>query len=84
MRAMRYATRDRRVRKREFRQLWTVRINAGCRELGVNYSRFINALKKHNVTLDRKSLSELAVRDAAAFKAVVQHVMGSAKAKASK
>ncbi len=84
MRAMRYATRDRRVRKREFRQLWTIRINAGCRELGVSYSRFINALKKQNVTLDRKSLSELAVRDAAAFKAVVQLVMGSAKAKASK
>lgn len=85
MRAMRFATRDRKVRKREFRSLWTVRINAGCRELGVSYSRFINALKKKNVTLDRKSLSEIAVRDAAAFKEIVQHVMGgAAKAKAAK
>lgn len=83
-RAMRFATRDRKVRKREFRSLWTVRINAGCRELGVSYSRFINALKLKNVTLDRKSLSEIAVRDAAAFKEIVQHVMGAAKAKAAK
>lgn len=80
-RALRFATRDRKVRKREFRSLWTVRINAGCRELGVSYSRFINALKLKNVTLDRKSLSEIAVRDAAAFKEIVQHVMGAAKAK---
>ncbi len=83
-RALRFATRDRKVRKREFRSLWTVRINAGCRELGVSYSRFINALKLKNVTLDRKSLSEIAVRDAAAFKEIVQHVMGAAKAKAAK
>jgi len=83
-RALRFATRDRKVRKREFRSLWTVRINAGCRELGVSYSRFINALKLKNVTLDRKSLSEIAVRDAAAFKEIVQYVMGAAKAKAAK
>lgn len=84
MRAMRFATRDRKVRKREFRQLWTVRINAGCRELGVSYSRFINALQKKKVGLDRKSLAEIAVRDAAAFKEIVQFVMGGSKAKAAK
>ncbi|MBU3758724.1 MAG: 50S ribosomal protein L20 [Candidatus Omnitrophica bacterium] len=84
MRAMRFATRDRKVRKREFRQLWTVRINAGCRELGVSYSRFINALQKKKVGLDRKSLAEIAVRDAAAFKEIVQFVMGGTLTKASK
>lgn len=81
---MRFATRDRKVRKREFRQLWTVRINAGCRELGVSYSRFINALQKKKVGLDRKSLAEIAVRDAAAFKEIVQFVMGGTLTKASK
>ena len=72
IRAMAFATRDRKQRKRQFRRLWTVRINAACRELGTTYSRFIAGLKKASVSLDRKSLAELAVRDAAAFKKIVE------------
>jgi large subunit ribosomal protein L20 len=66
-----YAYRDRRNRKREFRKLWIVRINAACRENGVSYSRFINGLSKAGVEMDRKALSELAVHDAAAFSVLV-------------
>lgn len=73
-RAMRYATRDRKARKREFRSLWNVRINAACRSVGLSYSVFINALKKANVELDRKSLAELAVRDNDSFKKVAELV----------
>jgi len=62
-----YAYRDRRVRKRDFRSLWISRINAAVRREGVSYSRFIGALKKNGVTLNRKALAELAVSDAAAF-----------------
>lgn len=72
MRAMAFATRDRKQRKRHFRALWNVRINAACRENGTTYSRFISALKKANIQLDRKSLAELAVHDSAAFKKLVQ------------
>ena len=57
-----YAYRDRKVRKREFRKLWILRINAGVREHGLSYSRFINGLKLGNIALDRKVLADLAVR----------------------
>jgi large subunit ribosomal protein L20 len=79
MRAIRFSTRDRKVRKREFRRLWTVRINAACREFGVSYSRFIAGLKKANITLDRKSLAEIAVRDAEAFKTIMELAVGKEK-----
>ncbi len=70
-RAQKFAYRDRRSKKTEFRQLWIVRINAACRPLGSTYSRLIQGLKKASIILDRKSLSELAIHDAAAFEAVV-------------
>lgn len=72
MRAMVFATRDRKQRKRQFRRLWNVRINAACRLYGTTYSRFINALKKAKIELDRKSLAELAANDTAAFKKLVE------------
>ena len=71
MRAEVFATRDRKQRKRHFRALWNVRINAACRQFGTTYSKFINALKKANITIDRKSLAEIAVSDAPAFKKLV-------------
>jgi large subunit ribosomal protein L20 len=67
MRAGQYAYRDRRTKKRVFRQLWIARINAATRGLGVTYSKFMAGLKKANVDLDRKILADLAVRDAATF-----------------
>lgn len=70
--AMENATRDRRDRKRTFRQLWNTRINAGARLNGTTYSRLIAGLKKANVTLDRKVLAELAVNEPKAFEAVVK------------
>ena len=73
-RAMDYATRDRKQRKRQFRRLWNIRINAGCRQFGTTYSRFIAGLKKANIALDRKSLADLAVRDITAFKKLVDLV----------
>lgn len=66
-----YAYRDRRNRKRDFRRLWIARINAATRQHGMSYSTFIHGLKLANVKLDRKSLADLAVRDEAAFAAVV-------------
>jgi len=71
-RADRYAARDRRVRKRDFRRLWTVRINAACRLHGLTYSRFIAGLKKVGITLDRKSLAEIAIRDDDGFKKICE------------
>ena len=61
-RALAYSFRDRKVRKREFRKLWILRINAGAREHGLSYSRFMDGLKKAGVGLDRKVLADLAVR----------------------
>ncbi len=61
IRALQYAYRDRRNKKRDFRELWITRINAAVREHGVSYSVFMNGLKKHKIELDRKTLSELAV-----------------------
>ena len=69
-----YAYRDRRVRKREFRKLWIIRINAAVRERGLRYSEFIHGLEKANLGLDRKSLSEMAIQDPAGFDAVVERV----------
>ncbi len=68
---LQYAYRDRRNRKRTFRALWIQRINAGVREHGMTYSQFMNGLNKAGVELDRKVLSDLAVREPAAFKALV-------------
>ncbi len=70
--AWRYATWHRRKRKRDFRELWVVRINAAARTNGVSYSKLIGALKKANIALDRKILAELAISDPAAFTKIVQ------------
>lgn len=69
-----YAFRDRRVRKREFRKLWIIRINAACRERGLRYSEFIHGLGKAEIGLDRKSLSEMAIHDPAGFDSVIEKV----------
>ena len=66
-----YAYRDRKVRKREFRSLWTVRINAACRENGLSYSRFIKGLNNAKVGINRKNLADLAVNSPDAFKKLV-------------
>jgi len=66
-RSLSYAYRDRRVRKRDFRKLWIARINAAARMNGLSYSRFINGLKKSDIEINRKQLSEIAVNDAAGF-----------------
>ena len=67
-----YAYRDRRNRKRSFRQLWIIRINAAARQEGLSYNRFIAGCKKANIELDRKVLADLAVREPAAFKAIAE------------
>ena len=72
MHALVYAYRDRRVKKRDFRRLWITRINAACRAAGITYSKFINGLKKAKVSLDRKILADLAVKDAHTFKKLVE------------
>ena len=71
-RAGQYAYRDRRQRKRQFRALWIVRINAAARLHGLSYSRMMNGLKKADVDLDRKVLADMAVRDKAAFAAIAE------------
>jgi large subunit ribosomal protein L20 len=76
---MQFATRDRKNRKRTFRELWNARINAAARLNGTTYSKFIADLKTANVTLDRKVLAELAVNDPKAFTAVVETVSKKAK-----
>ena len=72
--SMQYAYRDRKVKKRDFRSLWTQRINAGARELGLSYSVFINGLKKLEIGLDRKMLADLAVNNAENFTAIVNSI----------
>jgi large subunit ribosomal protein L20 len=72
--SMRNAYRDRRKKKRVFRRLWTVRINASVRPYGLSYSRFIGLLEKNGIALDRKILAELAVSDPAAFAKIVDQV----------
>ena len=73
-RALKYAYRDRRVRKREFRGLWIVRISAAAKNNGISYSRFMGALKKADIGLDRKVLSEMAARDPERFTSLVKMV----------
>ncbi len=72
MKAGQYAYRDRRQRKRQFRQLWIARINAGARQNGLSYSKFMNGLKRAAIDLDRKVLADLAVFDKAAFAQLVE------------
>ena len=72
MKAGQYAYRDRRQRKRQFRQLWIARINAGARLNGLSYSKFMNGLKRAAIELDRKVLADLAVFDKAAFAQLVE------------
>jgi large subunit ribosomal protein L20 len=74
MKAGQYAYRDRRAKKRVFRQLWIARINAASRELGVSYSKFMAGLKKAQIDIDRKVLAELAVMDKAAFAKIASQV----------
>jgi large subunit ribosomal protein L20 len=71
-RSLVYAFRDRRQKKRDFRKLWIIRINAGCRLNGINYSRFINGLKKAGIELDRKILADLAMNEPEVFSQIVE------------
>ena len=77
VRAGAYAYRDRRVRKREFRKLWIIRINAAVRERGLRYSEFIHGLKKAGIELDRKTLSEMAISDPNAFDQIVKEAQAA-------
>ena len=72
MRALRTAYAHRKLRKRDFRKLWIARINAGARQNGISYNRFINGLKKAGVDINRKMLAELAVKDAQGFSQLVE------------
>jgi large subunit ribosomal protein L20 len=81
--ALQYAYRDRRAKKRTMRQLWIVRINAACRAQGISYSRFQEGLKAAEITLDRKVLADLAVRDEEGFNALVEKAKDALKAKAA-
>ena len=72
IKSLQYSYRDRRNKKRDLRALWITRINSAARELGVTYANLINGLKRNNIELDRKTLSELAVSEPTAFSAVVE------------
>ena len=74
IKSLQYAYVGRKQRKRQFRQLWIARINAACRENGKNYSRFMNGLKKQNITINRKMLSEMAIHNPEDFKALINQV----------
>ena len=80
---LQYAYRDRRVKKRNFRALWVQRINAGARESGLTYSTFIAGLKDAGVELDRKVLSDLAIREPEAFAAIVEQARAAIGSKAA-
>ena len=73
-RSLVYAYRDRRRKKRDFRRLWIIRINAACRQNDISYSRFISGLKKAKIELDRKVLADLAMNDSAGFATIVDSV----------
>ncbi len=75
--ALAYATRDRKQRKRQMRELWIIRINAAARANGITYGQFVNGLKKADIELDRKTLADVAVRDAATFTKIVEAVKGA-------
>ena len=77
---LQYSYRDRRNKKRTWRSLWIVRINAMCRANGMNYSRFMNGLKKAGIELDRKQLSEMAIHDETAFVALIHKAKEAIKA----
>ena len=79
MKSGNYAFAGRRQKKRDFRRLWIARINAACRPQGINYSSFMNGLKKAGIELNRKSLSEMAIQDAAAFAALVAQAKAALK-----
>jgi large subunit ribosomal protein L20 len=81
--ALQYAYRDRRNKKRDFRGLWIQRINAGVRQYGLTYSRFINGIKLAGIEMDRKVLSDLAAREPEAFKALVDRAQAALAAKAA-
>jgi large subunit ribosomal protein L20 len=72
--ALQYAYRDRKAKKREFRSLWIIRINAAVRALGLSYSQFMSGMKKSNITLNRKALADMAYNDPAAFSQLVEKV----------
>lgn len=76
IRGRRYAFRDRRVRKREFRRLWIVRINAACRMRGMRYSQLISGMQRANVMLNRQTLAEIAIHDPPTFDKIVELVKG--------
>ena len=80
--AWQYAYRDRKKKKGEWRGLWIVRVNAACRNAGISYSRFVEGLKAAGIGLDRRMLADIAVRDEAAFSALVQQARAALKAKA--
>ena len=75
--ALAYATRDRKQRKRQMRQLWVIRINAGARQHGLTYGRFVAGLKRADIELDRKILADLAVRDEATFAKIAEVARGA-------
>ncbi|MBL9207916.1 MAG: 50S ribosomal protein L20 [Opitutaceae bacterium] len=81
--AWQYAYRDRKKKKGAIRGLWIVRLNAACRNAGITYSRFIEGLKAAQIELDRKILSDIAVRDEAAFNALVKKAQDALKTKAA-
>lgn len=83
-RAGQYAYRDRRARRREFRRLWTTRINAACRMRGTRYSRFMNGLQRSGVLLNRKMLSQLAIDNPQAFDKLVEMAESNTTAQAAK
>jgi len=80
-RAGKFAYRDRKKKKTEFRQLWIIRINAACRPYGISYSRFIAGLNLAQINLNRKSLSELAIHDPVAFKGIVEKAQAALQSK---
>jgi len=75
--ALSYATRDRKQRKRQMRELWVIRINAGARQHGLTYGRFVAGLKRADIELDRKILADLAVRDEATFAKIAEVARGA-------
>ena len=80
MKSLKYAYIGRKQKKRQFRQLWIARINAACKANGMNYSRFMNGIKKAGITMNRKMLSEMAIHDPAAFTALVEKAKAALEA----